>query len=56
MQFRPDHDDDPRPDAERAADAALGRSVAHAAAERLAEGHDPRGGGGLPQFPRKSGV
>ena len=32
---------DPRPDAERAADAGLGRSVAHAAAELLAEGHHP---------------
>ena len=31
MQFRPDHDDDPRPDHERAANGVLGTAVAQAA-------------------------
>ena len=42
MTYDPFDDlDDPRPDHERAADAALGTAVAHAARELLAEGNRP---------------
>ena len=42
MTINIDDLDDPRPDHQRAANAALGTAVAHAAQELLAEGESPR--------------